>query len=277
MLIMEERITEFPHTAEGLALLVKELRKPYGCPWDKKQTIESLRTSLTGECAEVIEAIDLHDRNNLCEELGDLLMNIVFMAVVAEEEKSFTWEGVCKDVIEKMVRRHEHVFGSKTAENVDDVLKIWQEAKAAEKNQKTAPESIYSKKVLALSALDRATEIQKRAAKVNFDWDNAAGVVAKIQEETAELTEAFAAGDDDAIDEELGDLMFAAVNLARFRKRATADELLRASCRKFVARFQAMEEMLSEDGKKAADCPAELLEEYYKRAKAKENAKKMQK
>ena len=274
---MEERITEFPHTAEGLALLVKELRKPYGCPWDKKQTIESLRPSLTGECAEVVEAVDLKDRSNLCEELGDLLMNIVFMAVVAEEEKAFTWEDVCKCVIEKMVRRHEHVFGNKTAENVDDVLKIWVAAKAAEKDHQEAPKSIYSKKVLALSALDRATEIQKRAAKVNFDWDDAAGVVEKIKEETAELAEAFAGGDDEAIDEELGDLMFAAVNLARFRKRATADELLRASCRKFVARFQAMEKMLEEDDKNAGDCTAEELEEYYKQAKVKENAKKMQK
>ena len=274
---MDERITEFPHTAEGLALLVKELRKPYGCPWDKKQTIESLRSSLTGECAEVVEAIDLNDRGNLCEELGDLLMNIVFMAVVAEEEKAFTWEDVCRCVIEKMVRRHEHVFGNKTAENVDDVLKIWMAAKAAEKDQTEAPKSIYSKKVLALSALDRATEIQKRAAKVNFDWSDASGVVDKIREESDELAEAFAAGDDDAIDEELGDLMFAAVNLARFRKRATADELLRASCRKFVSRFQMMEEMLACDNKNAGDCTPEMLEEYYKRAKAMENTKKMQK
>ena len=274
---MEERVREFPPTAEGLALLVKELRKPYGCPWDQKQTIESLRTSLTGECAEVIEAIDLHDRGNLCEELGDLLMNIVFMAVVAEEEKAFSWQDVCKDVVEKMVRRHEHVFGNKTAENVDDVLKIWQQAKAAEKNEQAPPDSIYEKKVLALSALDRATEIQKRAAKVNFDWDDPAGVLDKIKEETAELAEAFASGDDDAVDEELGDLLFAAVNLARFRKRASADELLRASCRKFVSRFQAMEKMLAGEGKKAADCSIEELEECYKRAKVIENAKKMQK
>ena len=274
---MEERITEFPYTAEGLALLVKELRKPYGCPWDRKQTIESLRNSLTGECAEVLEAVDLHDRENLCEELGDLLMNVVFMAVVAEEEKAFDWQDVCRSVVEKMVRRHEHVFGDKSAENVDDVLKIWQNAKAAEKNQTEEPVSIYSKKVLALSALDRATEIQKRAAKVNFDWDNADGVMDKIKEEVAELSEAMASGDDEAIDEELGDLMFAAVNLARFRKRATADELLRASCRKFVSRFQAMEEMLAADGKNAADCTAEMLEVYYKSAKARENAKKMQK
>lgn len=274
---MEERITEFPYTAEGLALLVKELRKPYGCPWDKKQTIESLRPSLTGECAEVVEAVDLHDLTNLCEELGDLLMNIVFMAVVAEEEGFFTWQDVCRDVVDKMVRRHEHVFGNKTAENVDDVLEIWQKAKAAEKSITEVPESVYSKKVLALSALDRATEIQKRAAKVNFDWDNAAGVLDKIKEETSELAEAFAAGDDEAVDEELGDLLFTAVNLARFRKRASADELLRASCRKFVSRFQTMEKMLSEDGKKAENCSAELLEEYYKRAKVEENAKKMQK
>ena len=107
---MEERRYEFPPTAEGLALLVKELRKPYGCPWDRKQTLESLRSSMAGECAEVIEAVDLNDRENLCEELGDLLMNVVFMAVIAEEENSFNWEDVCCNVVEKMVRRHEHVL-----------------------------------------------------------------------------------------------------------------------------------------------------------------------
>ena len=275
---MQERITEFPFTAEGLALLVKELRKPYGCPWDKKQTIESLRSSLTGECAEVIEAIDLADRDNLKEELGDLLMNIVFMAVVAEEEKTFNWQDVCKDVIEKMVRRHEHVFGSKTAENVDDVLNIWQAAKAAEKGNTPLPnDSIYSKKILSLSALDRATEVQKRAAKVNFDWSDAAGVVEKIREESAELAEAFASGNDEHIDEELGDLLFAAVNLARFRKRASADELLRNACRKFINRFQAMEKLLANDSKNAADCSIEELENYYKMVKEQENSKKIQK
>ena len=274
---MEERIREFAPTVEGLALLVKELRKPYGCPWDKKQTIESLRGSLTGECAEVIEAVDLHDRKNLCEELGDLLMNLVFMAVVAEEEKAFCWQDVCAEVVEKMVRRHEHVFGSKKAENVDDVLNIWKAAKAAEKGEIAEPESIYSKKVLSLSALDRATEVQKRAAKVNFDWESAAGVMDKIREETSELAEAMASGDDDAIDEELGDLLFAAVNLARFRKRASADELLRESTRKFVRRFQGMEKLLAADGRNAADCTAEELEVYYKRVKAQENTKKNEK
>lgn len=274
---MDERITEFAPTAEGLALLVKELRKPYGCPWDKKQTIESLRGSLTGECAEVVEAVDLHDRENLCEELGDLLMNLVFMVVVAEEEKSFCWEDVCRNVVEKMVRRHEHVFGSKKAENVDDVLNIWKAAKAAEKGETQEPDSIYSKKVLSLSALDRATEVQKRAAKVNFDWDNAAGVMEKIREEADELAEAMASGNEDAVDEELGDLLFAAVNLARFRKRASADELLRNSTRKFVRRFQEMEKMLASDGKNAAGCTAGELEVYYKRVKAQENTKKNEK
>ncbi len=275
--MQEERITEFAPTAEGLALLVKELRKPYGCPWDKKQTVESLRSSFTGECAEVVEAIDLADRANLCEELGDVLMNIVFMAVVAEEEKSFTWQDVCSNVVEKMVRRHEHVFGSKKAENVEEVLTIWQAAKAAEKGSAAEPDSIYSKKILNLSALDRATEVQKRAAKVNFDWDNQQGVMEKIREETAELAEAMASGSDDDIDEELGDLLFAAVNLARFRQRASADELLRRACRKFISRFQAMESMLAAENKKAADCTIDELEKCYKRAKAGENAKKLQK
>ena len=203
-------------------------------------------------------------------------MNIVFRAVIAEEENSFTWQDVCADVIEKMVRRHEHVFGSKTAENVEDVLNIWQAAKAAEKGF-AAADSIYSKKILNLSALDRATEVQKRAAKVNFDWDNQQGVMEKIREETAELAEAMASGSDDDIDEELGDLLFAAVNLARFRQRASADELLRRACRKFISRFQAMESMLAAENKKAADCTIDELEKCYKRAKAGENSKKLQK
>jgi TPR repeat protein/NTP pyrophosphatase (non-canonical NTP hydrolase) len=131
---MEERRYEFPPTAEGLALLVKELRKPYGCPWDRKQTLESLRSSLCGECAEVVEAIDLGDRANLCEELGDLLMNVTFLAVIAEEEGAFDWSKVCQDVIEKMVRRHEHVFGtSKPTESAEEVIDRWQKIKSAEK------------------------------------------------------------------------------------------------------------------------------------------------
>lgn len=272
----EEIMRDFPYTAEGLALLVKELRKPYGCPWDRKQTIESLRSSMTGECAEVIEAIDLKNRENLCEELGDLLMNTVFMAVVAEEENAFSWQDVCRNVIDKMVSRHEHVFGSKTAESVEDVLNIWQAAKAAEKPSEIST-SIYDKKVLSLSALDRATEVQKRAAKVNFDWQDAAGVMEKIREETSELAEAMASGDEDAIDEELGDLLFSAVNLARFRKRASADELLRNACRKFVARFQKLEKLAAADGVKVGDCSADTLELYYKKAKDEENTKKISK
>ena len=269
----------FPATAEGLVLLIKELRKPTGCPWDRKQTLESLRSSMTGECAEVIEAVDLGDRKNLCEELGDLLMNVVFMAVVAEEENAFDWDDVCRDVIDKMVRRHEHVFGSKTAANVDDVLKIWQQAKAAEKSADSAnePQSVYAKKILSLSALDRAAEVQKQAAKVNFDWPDISGVMEKIREETDELAAALAAGDENAVDEELGDLLFSAVNLARFRKRASADELLRRTCRKFINRFQQMEVLLAGDGKTAADCSLEELEKYYNSVKVEENAKKMQK
>ena len=265
--MQEERITEFAPTAEGLALLVKELRKPYGCPWDKKQTVESLRSSFTGECAEVVEAIDLADRANLCEELGDVLMNIVFMAVVAEEEKSFTWQDVCSNVVEKMVRRHEHVFGSKKAENVEEVLTIWQAAKAAEKGSAAEPDSIYSKKILNLSALDRATEVQKRAAKVNFDWDNQQGVMEKIREETAELAEAMASGSDDDIDEELGDLLFAAVNLARFRKRKDSEALLRQANAKFERRFRYIEKQLKAAGESLESADIRRMEELWQAAK----------
>lgn len=260
---------EFPATAEGLAEVVKRLRAPDGCPWDKVQTLESLRESLTGECAEVIEAIDLKDRANLCEELGDLLMNAVFAAVVAEEENSFTWRDVCENVIAKMVRRHPHVFGAEHADDVDEVMKIWQKAKQAEKAPGEAA-SIYDKPVVSLSALDRAATVQKRAAKVGFDWPDQAGVMAKIEEETRELAEALAEGNEAHVDEELGDLLFSAVNLARFRKGRSAEELLRAACRKFVDRFQKVELLAARDGRKASECTPEELEEYYR------NVKKMQ-
>ena len=262
---------EFPATAEGLAEVVRVLRAPDGCPWDKVQTLESLRESLSGECAEVIEAIDLGDRENLCEELGDLLMNVVFAAVVAEEEKSFDWSDVCGNVIAKMIRRHPHVFGGARAADVDEVMTIWRRVKKAEKNASDAPESIYDKPVVSLSALDRATTVQKRAAKVGFDWDCEAGVMAKIEEETRELAEALASGDEEHIDEELGDLLFSAVNLARFRKRGSADELLRAACRKFVERFQKVEKQAARDGRAVGECTAGELDQYYR------NAKKMQK
>ena len=266
---MTTKPCDFPATAEGVAELVKRLRAPDGCPWDRVQTLASLRESLTGECAEVIEAIDRNDRGNLCEELGDLLMNVVFAAVVAEEENSFALRDVCKNVIAKMVRRHPHVFGAARAGNVDEVMQIWQKAKQAEKAPASGG-SIYDKPIVSLSALDRATTVQKRAAKVGFDWTEPGGVMAKIEEETRELAEALAEGDEDHIDEELGDLLFAAVNLARFRKGRSAEELLRASCRKFVTRFQKVEQMAARDGRTAAECSAAELEEYY------QNAKKMQ-
>ncbi len=268
-----KEIHGFPASAEGLARVVKRLRQPDGCPWDQAQTIESLAPGIAGECAEVVEAIDLHDRANLCEELGDLLMNTVFMAVLADEEGAFDWEQLCAEVIEKMVRRHPHVFGNAHAADVGDVLSIWQQAKAAEKPAGGTPDSIYAKPILSLSALDRATAVQKQASKVGFDWPDAAGVVAKIQEETAELAEAFATGDDAAIDEELGDLLFAAVNLARYRKRASADALLRAACRKFIGRFQCMEAQLASSGRRAAECSQAELEAAYQEAKRREKAK----
>ncbi len=258
---------EFAATAEALAEVVKRLRAPGGCPWDREQTIASLSESLSGECAEVVEAIDLADRANLCEELGDLLMNVVFIAVVAEEEQAFDWTAVCRGVIDKMVRRHPHVFGHAKAENVDEVMSLWQAAKAAEKGSEKTPASIYAKPVVSLSALDRATAVQKKAARVGFDWTDEAGIMVKIEEETRELSEALASGDQEHIDEELGDLLFAAVNLARFRKRRSADELLRAACRKFVARFQFIEQELARRGRKPETCTIEELEACYQKAK----------
>ena len=194
--------------AESLMNILRRLRAPDGCPWDRKQTRESLVRHFESECGELIDAIEHNDAPHICEELGDVLMNVLFQVVIAEESGEFTLTDVWREIVDKMIRRHAHVFGDKHAENPEEVLQIWQQVKAAE---------------------------------FNFDWQNASDIVSKIKEETCEVEAALAQGDDDAVDEELGDLLFAVVNLIRFRKRANSEELMRQANRKFESRFRRME------------------------------------
>ena len=187
--------------------VLKFLRAPNGCPWDRVQTSKSVSTCMKEECAEVLEAIDLEDDELLCEELGDLLMNIVFQAVIAEEKGAFTWEDVQSHVTEKMIRRHAHVFGEFEAENPEEVLKLWEKIKAIEKKHRKN-DSILDNIAPEIPALDYAEKIQKKVAKYGFDWENQAQIIEKIEEELNELKSAMAANNDAEIDEELGDLLF---------------------------------------------------------------------
>ena len=231
--------------ADSLMAVLRRLRAPDGCPWDRKQTRASLSRHLAGECGELIDAIDCNDPAHICEELGDVLMNLLFQVVIAEENGEFTLTDVWREIIAKMIRRHAHVFGDAKAETAEDVAGLWAEIKRRERAEEAVPESILDSVKHSLSALERAEKLQKKAAEVNFDWQQSCDIAAKIREELAEYEAAVAAGDEVHADEELGDLLFAVTNLVRFRKRANSEELLRAASRKFERRFRAMEKKLA--------------------------------
>lgn len=251
---------------DNLYDIIRILRAPGGCPWDREQTSESVSSCMAEECAEVIEAIDLKDPELLCEELGDLWMNVIFQAVIAEEKGEFTWDDVQKGICEKMIRRHAHVFGDMTAESSTDVLKIWDKIKAGEKKKHNS-DSVMGNIPPALSALSTAEKIQKKAAKYDFDWTAQNDIIAKIKEELTEVEQALAQNDDASVNEELGDLLFAVVNLIRFRKQKTSEQLLRAANSKFVKRFQYIESELKKQNRTLEEASLEEMEKLYQEAK----------
>ena len=251
---------------KNLYEIIRILRAPGGCPWDREQTSESVSSCMAEECAEVLEAIDLKDPELLCEELGDLLMNIIFQAVIAEEKGDFTWEDVQKDICTKMIRRHAHIFGDRKAETPEEVAALWQEMKKLE-HKDASPASVLDDVKHYLSPLTRAEKLQKKAAKCGFDWSCQKDVLEKIREETGETLEAMDSGDEEKVDEELGDLLFAVVNLIRFRKRADSEELLRKASLKLENRFRFVEQEVRESGKQWEDFSIDGLEQLWQKAK----------
>ena len=258
---------DFAPDADSLMRILRILRAPDGCPWDRAQDRHTLTKSLAGECAEAIDAIDRENPSDIREELGDLLMNVLFQVVIAEERSEFTLEDVWSAINSKMIRRHAHIFGDARAETPEEVAELWNRIKAAEHKEAEKPRSLMDKVPHYLSALTRAEELQKQAAKVGFDWPDAAGAAAKVREEAEELAEALASGDDRAVDDELGDLIFAAVNLARKRKRGNAEALLRAAARKFETRFRQVEAAVAASGKTWEECSPAELDGFWERAK----------
>ena len=245
--------------------IMKLLRSPGGCPWDIEQTHKSIRKNLIEETYEVIEAIDKDDKVLLCEELGDLLMQIIFHTQMEEENGTFTFDDVCDGICKKLIIRHPHVFGDVTVNDSGEVLRNWDEIKLKTKGQKSVGESMQSVP-RELPALMRAQKIQQKAAKVGFDWDDVSGALEKVSEETKELKSAVENSDSANQLEELGDLLFSVVNVSRFLKYDSEEALTFASD-KFLARFLKVEELAKEKGIDMKSSSLEELDRLWDEAK----------
>jgi MazG family protein len=252
---------------QQLVGIMARLRAPGGCPWDREQTFDSIKPFTLEETYEVLDAIDRHDWKNLAEELGDFLLQAVFYAQMASEQELFGIEDALDAINQKLTRRHPHVFGDETAQSADDVKKIWGEVKAAEKRDKGKPEEGLLHSVpRTLPALVEAQQIASRAAHVGFDWENPEQVIEKLHEELAELDEARRNAAQSDLEDEIGDLLFVLVNLARFVK-VDPEQALRGTNAKFRKRFGFIERKLAERGKKLEDSNIREMEALWQEAK----------
>ena len=256
-----------PFSFDPLVDVMAQLRSPGGCPWDIEQSHATLRRYIIEEVYEVLEAIDEQDPAHLCEELGDLLLQIVFHARMAEESGSFSMQDVVDRVTEKLIRRHPHVFGDISVRDAAEVIVNWDAIKRREKAVK--PQSALDGVPKGLPALLRANKLQLKAAKVGFDWDNIAPVWEKVAEELAELREAVKAGDKNEMEDELGDVVFAVVNLGRFLG-IEAEVALNGTNNKFVRRFEQVEAAVRAKGLKWKNLDLAALDELWNAAKAAE-------
>ena len=255
---------------EDLVAIMDRLRDPGGCPWDREQTYVTLRGYLIEECYEVVDALDRADLPDLREELGDLLFQIVFLARLASEDRVFGAADVVEGIAAKMVRRHPHVFGEDIASSSAEVLVRWEEIKKIEKvgaGKSEAGVSVLSGIPPALPPLVKAQRLGTKAARVGFDWREDGDVLAKLDEEAAELKAAVASGDRESVREELGDTMFTLAMLAR-RLDIDADEALAGANAKFHARFTRVEEELRRLGVPIEDAGVELLNRLWNEVKA---------
>ncbi len=252
-----------------LVNLMARLRAPGGCPWDREQSFDTIKPYLLEEAYEVMDAIDARDWAELTGELGDLMLQSVFFAQMAAEQNLFRIEDSLDAINEKLVRRHPHVFGKETAETGDDVKKIWGEVKAREKRDKPPKDSMLDGVPRALPALVEAQQISSRAAGAGFDWPDAEQVLEKLHEELAEIEGARASGSADKIEDELGDLLFVVVNLARFLK-TDPEQALRKANAKFRRRFARVERGLRERGRTPAESTLDEMESLWQQAKAEE-------
>ncbi len=258
-------MTEKAETIGRLLDLIDRLRGEGGCPWDRAQTLETLQPYLIDETGEILAAINSLDGENLAEELGDLLFHVLTVCRAAEAEQSITLERIAGQIEEKMIRRHPHVFAGAEVGGVGEVLQNWEEIKAREKS-KPPGRSILSDSLQNLPALRRAQRIQAKTSRAGFDWDGPEEVLPKIREELEELEAELAAGDRARTEEELGDLIFSAVNLAR-RLGLDAELALQRTVNRWIRRFRRLEELAAGEGRALEDLSLEEMDRLWKNAK----------
>ncbi len=251
---------------QELVEVMARLRGPGGCPWDRKQTFDTIKSYLLEETYEVMDAIDRRDWQELAEELGDLLLQPVFFAAMAAEQGLFTICDSLDAIHQKLIRRHPHVFGDATAETAEEVKERWEEIKKKEKERAEGPASLLNAVPRNLPALVEAEKISHKAAGAGFEWESVEGVIAKLQEEAAELAAAQESGDGEQIEHEIGDLLFTVVNLARFLK-VDPEQALRKTNARFRRRFAHMENEIARAGSSLAEVSLERMEELWQEAK----------
>lgn len=248
-----------------LIRIMRILRAPDGCPWDRVQTHESIRQNFIEETYEAVEAIDKGDSTLLKEELGDVLMQVIFHSLMEEEAGRFDFNDVCNDVCQKLIIRHPHVFGNIEADTPEEVLKNWDAIKMQTKSQKSTADSVDDV-ARSLPALMRAQKVQKRSAKSGMDFRSAEEAAQKVPEEQRELFTAIESGDKAKIEEELGDLLFSVVNIARFAG-VDAEQALYRSTDKFAKRFRAVEMLAKEHGIDMKNAPDSLIDSLWEEIK----------
>jgi tetrapyrrole methylase family protein/MazG family protein len=260
-------MTKAGESIERLLNVMRKLRAPDGCPWDQEQTHESLKSDLIEEAYEVIDAIESGSSSDLEEELGDLLLQVVFHSQISAEAGEFEFDAVANGISDKLIRRHPHVFGEVQVADASEVLQNWDAIKKSEKQgEGESPKSIVAGIPRHLPALQKAHQIQKRAARAGFDWDNIDDVFAKLHEEIDEVKDAIQRKHEEDIRDEIGDLLFSVVNVSRYLGH-NPEELLNQNIKKFVARFQYVEERVHATGREFKEFSLEELDRFWDDAK----------
>ena len=252
---------------ERLLGIMARLRGPDGCPWDREQTLQTLRPYVLEETYEVLEAIDAGDPRDHCEELGDLLLQIVFQAHLASETGTFEFADVAEAISNKLVSRHPHVFGDADVRDAEGVLRQWAALKREEKKAKGKGDSVLEGVPREMPALARADRLTEKASRIGFDWPDPGGARAKVAEELAELDEALDRGDRDAVEHELGDVLFAVANLGR-KVGVPPEEALRGAVARFVSRFSYVERELARRGVPHGEATLAEMDTLWDEAKA---------
>lgn len=257
---------------DALLEVMERLRDPHqGCPWDIKQTFQTIAPYTIEEAYEVADAIEREDNAALCDELGDLLLQVVFHAQIARDQGLFDFDDVADAITQKMIRRHPHVFGDTVFEDEQQQKAHWESVKASERAAGNSEVSSLDGVAVALPALTRAEKVQKRASRVGMDWQSIEPVVTKLQEETDELQYALAQGDTGAIEDELGDVLFTVTNLAR-HANVDPEQALKRATRKFESRFRHVEAAVRNSGHELADLSEAQLDDYWYQAKMQQSS-----